>query len=83
MTMIGKIKFKIGDKVRLLSQDYWCQEAKEDALKPGRIIRIEGSQVYHVIVNNTSAPMGFWAVQADDIKLILEENEQLLLFEIT
>lgn len=80
--MTGKTKFKIGDKVKLLSKDYWCKEAKADALKPGRIIKIENLCVYHVAVNNASAPMGFWAVHARDIELIQKEYEQLLLFEL-
>ena len=80
--MIGRTKFKVGDKVRLLPQNDWCKEAKEDALKPGQIIAVYALS-YDVTVKDSQAPMGFWRVSAADIELILKENEQLLLFELT
>lgn len=83
MTMTGKTKFNVGDKVKLLPKSDWCKEAKEDALKPGVVLKCESHNYYHVTVNNPSAPMGFWNVTAASIELIRNENEQLLLFELT
>lgn len=82
MTMVGKTKYKVGDRVRLLPTKGWCIEAKEDALKPGKIVEVCDLNSYRVVVQDTKAPMGFWIMDTNSIELIKEEYKQLLLFEL-
>jgi len=56
--MIGRTKFKVGDRVKLFPESDWCKEAKEDALNPCIIIAVISSDIFRITTKNPKAPLG-------------------------
>lgn len=58
------MRYKIGQRVKIIGNAYWSKEAKKDIGKNATIVDVDGSNYYKILVDNSVLP----PAKADNIE---------------
>ncbi len=76
--MAKKVKFKIGDKVKILPSATGVTVWKEEVGKIGRVTSIRYDSFYVRMLNPCKGKLRLWSVGDNMIALIVKVGQQLL-----